>query len=413
MQLLTFPSLVEAPFIIVKIGDYTFGNYDKKSVNSKLFDVKYPNFMKSMSIRKVNGAVNTYTIVMEYGITQGDDPNFLERVFSSISANRTIEISYGDYAYPTFIYAKESALISKITSNTDFGNSRITYTISCVSKAFGARAGTYTFPRTYSKPSSVISDIISQHSYGISDIFPGMRDASKVLSSGLIPTDDVAVTMESKTCSLLDYLNYAVSCMQSSTDNPDDVIKKTRYYLTIRDDVTEDFDGTYFRITEVATASSGNSNYEKAENVYEVDIGYPTNDLVSGFTINTNDVYSILYNTSKNIKQSDYVYRISDDGTVEDVYSPTISNNVDMLHTGASDKTWWTNMTQFPITATMTVKGLLRPLMLMSYVKINVYFYGAKHISSGLYIITQQEDFIDQSGYKSVLNLTRVGGDKQ
>lgn len=70
-------------------------------------------------------------------------------------------------------------------------------------------------------------------------------------------------------------------------------------------------------------------------------------------------------------------------------------------------------MTQFPIQATMTVKGLLRPLLLMSYVKINVYFYGNKHISSGLYIITQQEDYIDSSGYKSVLNLTRVGGDSQ
>ena len=38
-------------------------------------------------------------------------------------------------------------------------------------------------------------------------------------------------------------------------------------------------------------------------------------------------------------------------------------------------------------------------------------FYGAKHISSGLYIITRQEDTIDDTGYKSVLNLVRIGGD--
>ena len=413
MQLLTFPSLVESPFIIVKIGDYTFGNYDKKSINSKLFQIKYPNFMKSVTIKKVNGAVNTYTIVMEYGITQGDDPNLLEKVFSSVSANRMIEISYGDYAYPTFIYAKEIALISKITSNTDFGNSRITYTLSCVSTALGARAGSYTFPRVQGKPSAVIGDIIKNQSYGIGDIFTGMRDAKKVLSSGIIADDDVEVVLEQKTCSLLDYLNYAVSCMQSVSDDKSAVIKQTRYYLTIRDDVTSGFQGTYFIITRVATAQSGNANYAQSSKVYEVDVGYPTNDLVSGFTVNTNDVYSILYDTSKDVKQSDYVYRISDDGTVEDVYSPTVSNNNQLMKTSASDKTWWTNMTQFPIQATLTVKGLLRPLMLMSYVKVNVYFYGAKHISSGLYIITQQEDYVNSSGYKSVLSLTRVGGDSK
>lgn len=414
MQLLTFPSLVEAPFLIVKIGNYTFGNYDKRALNSKLFDVKYPNFMQSAAIKKVNGALNTYTIVMDYAITQGDDPNFLEKVFSSVSGTREIEISYGDYSYPTFIYAKEKALITKVQSNTDFANSKIKYTISCVSTALSARAGSYTFPQRKTKPSTVIKDIIRTQSYGMKDIFPGMRDIQKVFSAGLIADDDVEVTLEQKTnVSLLDYLNYAVSCMQSNSDKTDNVIKQTRYYLTIRDDITEGFDGTYFMVTRVASAASGNVGKIKSSDVYEVDIGYPTNDLVSSFTINTNEIWSILYSASKDLKQSDYIYRISDDGVVEDKYSPAISNDRTLLKTTASDKTWWTNMTQFPIQATMTVKGLLRPLLLMSYVKINVYFYGNKHISSGLYIITQQEDYIDSSGYKSVLNLTRVGGDSQ
>ena len=68
-------------------------------------------------------------------------------------------------------------------------------------------------------------------------------------------------------------------------------------------------------------------------------------------------------------------------------------------------------MTQYPITAQLTIKGLLRPSILMSYVKINTYFFGHKHISSGLYIITKQEDSISDQGYRTTLNLTRVGGD--
>ena len=65
-------------------------------------------------------------------------------------------------------------------------------------------------------------------------------------------------------------------------------------------------------------------------------------------------------------------------------------------------------MTRFPITATLTIKGLLRSAMLMNYVRINTYFYGQKHISSGLYVITKQEDRIDSAGYRTTLSLTRI-----
>ena len=68
-------------------------------------------------------------------------------------------------------------------------------------------------------------------------------------------------------------------------------------------------------------------------------------------------------------------------------------------------------MTRFPITATLTIKGLLRSAMLMNYVRVNTYFYGQKHISSGLYVITKQEDKIDSSGYRTTLSLTRIAGD--
>ena len=68
-------------------------------------------------------------------------------------------------------------------------------------------------------------------------------------------------------------------------------------------------------------------------------------------------------------------------------------------------------MTEFPIKGSITLKGLTRPSILMSYVKVNVMFNGIKHISSGLYIITKQTDTIDSSGYKTTLELLRVGGD--
>ena len=69
-------------------------------------------------------------------------------------------------------------------------------------------------------------------------------------------------------------------------------------------------------------------------------------------------------------------------------------------------------MTEFPITATLIIKGLTRPSILMTYVKLNVWFAGGqKHISSGMYIITKQVDKISSAGYSTTLSLLRVGGD--
>ena len=78
-----------------------------------------------------------------------------------------------------------------------------------------------------------------------------------------------------------------------------------------------------------------------------------------------------------------------------------------------SQKTWWSNVTQFPVEATVTIKGLIRPAILMSYVKINSYFYGYKHISSGLYIITKQVDKVNSAGYTTTLSLLRIAQDSE
>jgi len=42
------------------------------------------------------------------------------------------------------------------------------------------------------------------------------------------------------------------------------------------------------------------------------------------------------------MNQSDYVYRINNDGIIESIYSPSISNNSKEFKTTQVDKTWWT-----------------------------------------------------------------------
>ena len=56
----------------------------------------------------------------------------------------------------------------------------------------------------------------------------------------------------------------------------------------------------------------------------------------------------------------------------------------------------------------MTIKGLLRPALLMEYVNLNIIYFGKKYVDSGLYIITKQVDNISDRGCRTTLNMTRV-----
>ncbi len=48
----------------------------------------------------------------------------------------------------------------------------------------------------------------------------------------------------------------------------------------------------------------------------------------------------------------------------------------------------------------------------MTRLRLNVIFPGGrKHISSGLYLVTQQKDSINNSGYRTTLQLVKITGD--
>lgn len=415
-NLLSTTSRVETPFISITVGDYVFGIFNQSSEkiidNNKVFtkvNKIFPNYMKSLSVTKINGQVNTYTINMEYTIRAGDDPNLIDKAFSSISSSRKIKVSYGDLSTPSYFFRDESAIVTKITSNVNVASSSISYTITCTSDAISLNAGTYTFAKKTAKPSDEIKRILYDQTYGLLDIFYGMRDKDLILSKNLIAGDDKRVTIEAKrNVTILDYLNYLVTCMTSTSNtSSNSVINNSRYTLNVIDDISGEFSGPYFKVVKV----SNNIQSTESLDTFEIDIGYPGSNTVTNFTISDDEMYPILYEYSKSSNQSDYSYRIDDEGEIEYIYSPILTNSYQLMKTTAADKTWWTSVTQYPIKAQVTIKGLLRPAVLMTYIKLNVLFFGRKHNSSGYYIITQQQDQVDSSGYKTTLTLLRVSGD--
>ena len=398
---------VETPIIAIEMAGMTFGVYNKENqVGNSL--IRYPNFVRSLNASKVNGSLNEYTIQMEYAVRAGDDPNFLEAVFAKVGIGGTIKLKYGDMSTPSLIYEEQSAILNKVKSSIDVASSKLVYTLYCISSSLAVKVGNYNFSATFDKPSTIIKNLLYKNNYGLLDIFYGMRNKSLVDLKGVIASDDKSVPIEAKTnISILDYLAYLVNCMTPESNIENKLSSKSFYMFTIIDSPNNLFEGPYFKISKVEDQLNSNQS-----DMYSIDIGYPDNNYVLGFTIDEDDTYSIYYNYTQELKQNDYSYSIDDNGKIIDSYSPQISKSNQLFKTTQVNKNWWSKVTSFPIHATLKIKGLLKPALLMSYLKINVYFFGRKHISSGVYAITRQQDSIDRSGYNTTLTLIKIKGDE-
>jgi hypothetical protein len=415
-KLLSSAARIQVPWVKVTIGDYTFGIFDEKTKEwgknqadfYTSYSIQFPQYIKQLEVEKINGQINKYILNIDYPITQYDDPNFFEKVFSSVSRSRKIVFTYGDAETPAYIYKNEEAIITEVTQNFNLPNSSISYTVSAVSSAALSSDGSITMlsSGTKVKPSDEIKKLFRMNK-SLQNTFTGMSTADL---DTLIAGDDKAVEIESKhNISALDYINYLAGCMIPAGSEPG--LSKEIYVMTIYDDSITNADktmskkGPYFKVTKVSTVM-------EQGDAYEIDIGIDTATIVRQFQIDKRENYSIYYEYQSLAHPENYVRRLNKDGLWEDVYAPTSMARTEKFDTKAADQVWWTKATQFPINATIQVQGLLRPATLMQYVRLNVIFPGGnKHLSSGLYIVTKQVDNIGPNGYATNLWLTRIKGD--
>lgn len=412
-SLLASTNRVEAPFVRVKIGNYSFGVFERKGIKTNQKNgvvselaAKYPNYVQSLSVKKINGTVNQYKLTIKYQINEDNDPNFFEKVFSSVSDSLRITFTYGDAMLPDYVYRDEEAIITKITNQFDIVGASITYTIEAVSTSSLSLSGTYTFPSATMKPSDRIKQIIWNSKYHLTDVFKGMRDRSLVEMSNFIASDDKIVKIPTCTnMSVLEYIAFLVSYMNPTGSTTNSALKQNVYSLMTYEDTQEQYGGPYFKVQKVQRATSTLNQLC----TYNVDIGYPSANVITDFSIANNQNWSLFYKYNRDLGNSDYLTRIDTEGKIEKIFSPQLTN----IHfeMNQSDSTWWTKVTQYPVEASITLRGLLKPAILMQYVKINVWYFGKLHISSGYYLITSQEDSISVGdGYKTTLKLLRVAG---
>ena len=389
-NLLSYPALVEAPVIEITLDGITIGGRGN-------FGDSYPNYLQSLTVEKTGNKINKYQIQLVHQVRAGEDPNFIDKLLSRTGYINKIHILYGDSQSPSNMFRDDEAVITDVSFNESVGEHCISYSINAVSSIITASSSLSVYPSKTDKPSNMIRELLysnDENSQLLLNALPGMRNKTLVESKGLIPTNDSIVTTQKITsASPLNMLNYYVQGMYNSQTN-------STYYLSVHDDVKNEFGGAYLQINELSD-NSANGNY------FEVDVGYPGDNFVTNFSVNTDAYFPLVY--SFNGKLSNWSYDIDNGGNIRKTRTNSLLTNNNFYRPNVVDGNWWNKVTEYPITASLTIKGLIQPVILGSYININVLFYGNNDLASGIYMVTGQRDSLSASGYRTTLELVRMG----
>lgn len=393
-ELRTLQSLISAPFITCKFGGHVFGMGKERNLDTGARNVNYVTGL--VVDKKASGTVNTYQLTMTYTIEPGSDPNYIDYIISK-AEDRKIFFSYGDTSQPEYSYVNEQAIITNISPNVSVSSNSIQYTISATSSVALSYAISRPFnQRSNAKPSTLIMETLYSEFTGLLNLFTGMRDRGLVEANNWIARNDVAINVGAVIDkSPLEYIKILVSQMRAADGS---------FFAMIIHDEPDNIDGPFFEIV--------NSNLHQGKgNKYsmEIDVGYPGSTPVFSFVPSQNTSLALItkYQDEMDIGR---IIDINDDGSmlVSDTPSLAIRNGSERPEIRA----WWNSMTSYPISASLTTRGLIKPSILCDYIRINVLFFGQKYSYSGLYMVTGQKDTIGSQGYKTELSLIRVKGDE-
>lgn len=378
-KLPTSLALIEAPYIKVKIGGEEIGTWSGRD--------KPSNYIDGLYIRKTNTSLNEYTIRLVHQISPGDNPNYIDELLS-INSYKEIEIMYGD-AEGGLDFKDVKALLIGAQTSFDFENCKISYTISATSSAMVISTYKTNYEKVEDKPSNVIRHLIANESV-LTQAFPAMSNPTFVDSKNLIPNSDKVVKIPAYTdITPLNYIRKLTNLMTNNLEKTDTGLSSSVYVFTLDDNAS----GQYFRITEV----NANENIDYMNIAYEVDVGYPDSAQVYSFNVDTDYAWAMSYNYAEGVNR--YKYKIDDMGNITSNLSKSVFSS-----------NWWTKMTEYPITAKLTTRGLVSPMLLMSYIKINSTYFGSPRITSGVYVVVGQTDELSGQGFRTTLDLIRVAG---
>jgi len=117
-----------------------------------------------------------------------------------------------------------------------------------------------------------------------------MKNWETVLANNLIDTDDQPVDIKPLLDSdVITYISYLV-CSMVPIEQGTNIVGNSFYKLCVIDDNRNQLGGAYFTIKKVSKASI-NKQYQSitnsviADGAYEIDVGYPQDNLITNFNI--------------------------------------------------------------------------------------------------------------------------------
>lgn len=87
---------------------------------------KYPNLATSLSVNKVNGQINTYSITLTYQIRTGEDPQLVDKLISKVKYGGNLIIRYGDCTSGK-IFRDTKLVLIDVKQTRSYTSSRMTY----------------------------------------------------------------------------------------------------------------------------------------------------------------------------------------------------------------------------------------------------------------------------------------------
>lgn len=387
--LLSFPTWVQAPTVVITLNGITIGGYGNSGD-------KYPNYIRGLEAVKLNGRINEYTINLVHQIRFGEDPNTIDKLLSNTGYENKIHIKYGDSSVGMY-YNEVEAVIRDVTYNESPQSSTITYTIKAISSIGAATSAYGNYASVTDKPSNIIRNLLYDNpntSRVLQDKFAGMRDRQLVEKYGLIPnTDEVTTIGAMNNVDVVTYLTHVISCMHNDLST---------YYLNYIDDKDNKLGGNHFKITEVSKTAVADNTIGQC---YYVNVGYPTNNNVLNFTVDEDIYFPMIEEYQGNIKE--YDYDIDNSGNIiQKQVNNMLTDNFG--NQGNAESGWWNFITNYPIKSSLTIQGLISPIMLMTDIYIDANYYGWTDYTSGIYKVTGQLDKIDSTGCTSTLKLIKV-----
>lgn len=393
-----------APFIEFYVGDLRMSTFDKLDYFMQM-DMTYAGTGV--------GSANQFSISIAYVPKPNQDPNLIDKALDGVTAKHLpCRLRYGYSGIKGYNLISQEYECEVLGYTVSLRDSIIYYNITGVSYAMTLREKRYNFPAIPNlNPISFIKVLFN----GIS--------ASSFVSSMIKPVFDLKVSGDFYGDYKIEIADNASSYAEPMEFNAVQDVTVFQYLdtllLNIQD--TDDPNAIYwYSLSDVrgkktitihrTTVQVTSSQYNDFKTLFVFDWGgnhqnNKTNNLVKAFETEFKGELNIA--TSDEIIETRYgIDSSGNDVQIEGLEELVVGDYMKQDNT-VTTRTWAKSL-DWAYNASMELEGIPADIPIGAVIEVNPMFYGQKHHTAGLYMITGAKCNITSGGFSTNLNLFKI-----